>query len=134
MPWTKNLPHVSEHQISRRRSTRCGTNLCITIYPVTESEEVFIFIIKNFLTWRFLKVLINGQSPETLTVNAGIPQASLFGPTLFLNYITDRPKHILRSYVNVYADDTVIYGRTLKSLDGWRLAADLSFDLTLTSQ
>lgn len=64
-------------------------------------------------------------------VNSAIPQCLLFGSTLSVLYINDLPKSILRSFVNIYADNT-IYGCTSKNLDDQRLAADLSSDLALT--
>lgn len=37
---------------------------------------------KSFLLGRSLKVVVNDKSFEALDVNAGVPQGSLFGPTL----------------------------------------------------
>lgn len=86
-------------------------------------------IIKFFLTDRSLKVVINGQSSRALTVNKGIPQWSVLRLTLFLNYINDLSKNILKSFVNFYAEDMTIYKCISKTLDDHRLEADHSSDL-----
>ena len=41
-------------------------------------------------------------------VNSGVPQGSVFGPTLFLCYIDDLPD-MLSCKVSIYADDTLLY-------------------------
>lgn len=53
---------------------------------------------------------------------------------LYLLYINDLPKNILRSVVNIYAVDITVYGCFAKYLDDKYLAADLSSDLTFTVQ
>lgn len=64
----------------------------------------------------------------------GFPEESLLATTLVLLYIHDLPENILRSFVNIYADDSTIYRRTSKNIDDQRLGADLSFNITFTSQ
>lgn len=41
-------------------------------------------------------------------VNGDVQKESLLGPTPFLIYVNDLLKYILRSFVNIYADDTSI--------------------------
>ena len=80
------------------------------------SGKVFA-IIRSFLSDRSLRVVINGQSSDAYSINAGVPQGSLLGPTLFLLYINDLPKWIIRSMVDIYADDTTDYGCTSADVD-----------------
>ena len=45
-------------------------------------------IIKSFLSSRSMKVVVNGQSSKVHAINAGLPQCSVLGPTLFVNLYT----------------------------------------------
>lgn len=55
----------------------------------------------------------NIQSPEADETSADVPQH--LGPTLFLLYINDLPSKILRSLLNISADDTAVYECISKS-------------------
>ena len=67
-------------------------------------------IIQSFLQNRSLKVVLDGQTSSTFSINAGVPQGSILGPILFLVYINDLPdKDRLFSDIGIYADDTSIY-------------------------
>ena len=46
-------------------------------------------LIKNFLSNRFQRVVLNGQISEWERINAGVPQGSILGPLFLLIYITD---------------------------------------------
>ena len=63
---------------------------------------------KNYLTDRFQKVVIKGESSDYQLVQAGVPQGSVLGPLLFLIYINDLPDN-LESVVKLFADDTSTY-------------------------
>merc|ERR1712081_169357 len=53
---------------------------------------------------------------------------SLLGPTLFLIFINDLPLDIVSS-LNMYADDTAVYGQTSKTCSDTVLAVNLTSDL-----
>ena len=55
-----------------------------------------------------MKVVLNGQSSPLCITNAGVPQGSVFGPTLFLVFINDLPDVVL-SRIGIYADDTSLF-------------------------
>ena len=72
------------------------------------------FILKwicDYLTQRKQRVVVNGQTSETLPVLSGVPQGSVIGPLLFLIYI-DGVMSVPLSQGNqltVYADDILLY-------------------------
>ena len=61
-----------------------------------------------FLSNRKLKVVLEGQSSPTRSINSGVPQGSVLGPSLFLVYMNDLPDVIL-SQLAMYADDSTLY-------------------------
>ena len=65
-------------------------------------------LIKNFLSNRFQRVVLNGQTSEWEKINAGVPQGSILGPLFFLIYINDLTDGI-SSIVKLFADDTSLF-------------------------
>ena len=88
-------------------------------------------LISSFLSNRRLRVFLNGRSSQEYPVNAGVPQGSIQGPTLFLLYINDLPDNVL-CYIVIYADDTTLYSNCDQASDLWQqleLASELESDL-----
>ena len=65
-------------------------------------------LIESFLSNRFQRVVLNGQSSSWTSVYVGVPQGSILGPLFFLIYINDLSKDI-SSTVKLFADDTSIF-------------------------
>ena len=65
-------------------------------------------LISSFLGNRRLQVVLDGKSSQEYPVNAGVPQGSILGPTLFLLYLNDLPDNIICD-IAIYADDTTPY-------------------------
>ena len=80
------------------------------IYFIFKSVGVLDSLLKlfqSFLTNRFQRGLLNGQTLEWLPVKAGFPQRSILGPVVFLIYIDELPENI-ESTVKLFADDTSV--------------------------
>ena len=80
--------------------------------------------IRDWLTSRKQRVVLNGQSSEWLPVTSGVPQGSVLGPILFLIYINDLETG-LQSTISKFADDTKVGGRALT----WRECEAIQNDL-----
>ena len=87
-------------------------------------------IVQRFLSDRFQKVVLNGQSSEWAAVKAGVPQGSILGPLLFLVYINDISNGI-SSNVKLFADDTSLFSVIW---DSKRTSDQLNSDLVKISQ
>ena len=67
-------------------------------------------LISSFLSNRRLRVVLDGKSSQEYPVNAGVPQGSILGPTLFLLCINDLPFDVICD-IAIYADDTTLYSK-----------------------
>ena len=65
-------------------------------------------LISSFLSNRRLRVVLDGKSSQEYPVNAGVPQGSILGPTLFLLYINDLPDDVICN-IAIFADDTTLH-------------------------
>ena len=94
------------------------------------SGQIFS-LISSFVSNRQLRVVLDGKSSQEYPVNAGDPQGSILGPTLFLLYINDLPDNFICE-IAIYADDTTLYSKCDWVSDLWQqleLASELESDL-----
>jgi hypothetical protein len=64
--------------------------------------------LKDYLTDRQQRVIINGEHSEWGNINAGVPQGSVLGPLLFLIFINDITHVIEKCKIRLFADDTCL--------------------------
>ena len=76
---------------------------------------------------RWLRAVLDGKSLQEYPVNAGVPQSSNLGPTLFLPHINDIPDDVICS-VAIYAYDTFLYSKCDQAFDLWQ-KLELAFEL-----
>ena len=80
--------------------------------------------IKDYLSNRQQKVILDGASSSSSQVFSEVPQGSVLGPLLFLLYINDSPTEI-SSTIRLYADDVIIYRSIVYTEDVLQLQQDL---------
>ena len=76
-------------------------------------------------------MVLDGRSSQQCPVNAGVPQGSMLGHTLFLLYINDLPDDVICD-IATYADDTTLDSKCHQAFDLWQqleLAFELASDL-----
>ena len=76
-------------------------------------------LISSFLSNRQLRVVLDGKSSQEYPVNAGVPQGSILGPTLFLLYIDDLPDDVICN-IAIYAYDTTLFSECDEASDLWQ--------------
>ena len=67
-----------------------------------------LYNIGNYLSDRFQRVILNGQTSLWTPIIAGVPQSSIPGLLLFLVYISDLLNE-LKSRVKLLADGTSLF-------------------------
>ena len=71
-------------------------------------------LFQKFLSNKYQRVTINGQTSDWLPILAGVPQESILGPLLFLIYINDLPDG-LKSLAKLFADDISLFFKVYNS-------------------
>lgn len=80
------------------------------IHKLQLNDQITTWI-KNFLSNRYKRVILNEFSSSTKRVLSGVPQGSMLGPLLFLAYIKDIAAYI-GSTIRPFAGDCVVYRQT----------------------
>ena len=72
----------------------------------------------------------DGNSSQQYRINAGVPQGSILGPTLFVLYINDLLDVICDTAI--YADDNALYSKCAQASGLWQhleLASEIESNL-----
>ena len=82
-------------------------------------------LLRDLLTGRVQRVVLNGHNSIWKIIKAGVPQGSILGPLLFLIFINDLPTN-LETNTKIFADDTSLFSLVLNQIDS---ASKLNRDL-----
>ena len=88
-------------------------------------------LISSFLSNRRLQVVLDEKSLQEYPFDAGIPQGSILGLTLFVLYINNLSDDVICD-IAIYIDDTTLYCKCDQASDLWQqleLASELESDL-----
>ena len=88
-------------------------------------ETKLLTWIEAFLRHREQRVILNNEASEWSFVDRGVPQGSVFGPTLFLCYINDLP-HNINHELKLFADDVKLFAKVDNALNDESLQNDLN--------
>ena len=115
------------HLIYPRLLTGFGMLVFFTNLRLDGISGQIFSLISSFLNNRHLRVVLDGKSSQEYPVNAGVPQGSILGPTLFPLYINDLPDDVICD-IAICADDTTLYSKCDQASDLWQqleLASEL---------
>ena len=77
----------------------------LQLYGVNNSALVWI---EDYLINRYQMTRVGGNVSSRIEITRGVPQGSVLGPLLFVIYVNDIYLALKKSFVNLFADDTLI--------------------------
>ena len=75
-------------------------------------QSKLIDLLKDYLSNRKQRVIINGASSSWKPIKSGVPQGSVLGSLLFLVFINDQPEHLIcnpKLFVDDVSLNAIIY-------------------------
>ena len=71
-------------------------------------EGSVLTLLPKYLSNRKQLVVLNEYNSEWASIECGVPKGSVLCPLLYLIYINDLKSNI-KSYIQFFADDTILY-------------------------
>ena len=109
-------------------------------------SDSLLSLIESFVSNRFQRVLLNGQTSVWLPAKAGVPQGFMLGPFFFLIYINDLSDDLV-STIKLFADDASLFSvvhdsnisanelnNDLQKISEWAYKWKMSFNSDLNKQ
>ena len=95
-------------------------------------SDSLLNLLESFLSNRFQRVLLNGQTSKWLHFKAGVPQCFILGPLFFLIYINDLSDDLV-STVKLFADDTFLFSVVRDSdISAYELSNDMQKNIWMS--
>ena len=85
---------------------------------LVEFQVRYLALFLLFFSSRRLWVVLNRKFSQEYPINAGVPEGSILGPTLFLLCINDLPDDGFCNIV-IYADNTTLFSKCDQASDLW---------------
>ena len=98
-------------------------------------------LIESFLSDRYQRVVLNGQTSNWNKIKAGVPQGSILGPLFFLIYINDLPfelrcsaKLLMMAHTSLFSivedvnETTANLNKDLENINKWAQQWKMSFN------
>ena len=82
--------------------------------------------IKNFLSDRYQRVVVQGKLSEPERVKSGVPQGTVLGPVLFILYINNITEVLKNAAIKIFADDSKLIQAIDSEEDRLKLIEDLN--------
>ena len=86
--------------------------------------DYLVWTIRDYLTERSQRTVVDGVASKTTRVPSGVPQGSVLGPLLFLIFINDLPACVT-SDLDLFADDSIVYRAVQSPEDQEALQQDI---------
>ena len=81
---------------------------------------------REFLSYRWQRVVVNGSTGERIPIVSGVPQGSVLGPLMFMLY-TREIFELVENRLCAYADDSTLLAVVRKPADIPAVAASLNY-------
>ena len=138
---TQLLPLIDKFSVAMNNKSRVDTiyfdfakafdsvNHDLILYKLKNKfgiDGLLLQVLRDYLSNRYQRVVINGFLSGSLSVSSGVPQGSILGPLLFILFIDDICDDISEgTNLELYADDAKIWREILTDKDQHELQLDI---------